>query len=221
MPSFPVGTPALNLVSQVGNPATTNATDGTIQTLLSDKNGALLARELGGRYYAAAQRGNLFLATTLVAGVTVPAPATTLASKAGMINPLGSGRVVELVAIAMGSITIEVAVKQMMMEFQLNTSQSGGVPTSITKLTPSGYPLGVGPGNPQAFAYTAATMTNAAANTILIPFAGNYATAVGFTPTYFKFDGEITFGPDTCMAITCTAAIAAVNFAYIWAEWPL
>jgi hypothetical protein len=164
----------------------------------------------------------LFVASTLIAGVTVPAPATTLASKAGMRNPVGSGVNVELVAIGLTAVTIDVALKNFFMEFQINASSTGGIPTTITDLTSYSMPLSSGSRVSVAKAYSAATMTNAAANPILIPLVPKIETAVGVAqPVYFKFDGEIVFGPDTVMAITCTAALAAVNLAYIWAEWPV
>lgn len=211
----------MNLNGAVTNPAVAQNLDTTQPLVAQGRAGELLVRELSGRGYAAASRGNLFLSTTLVGGVTVPAPATTLASKAGIINPLGSTRNVELVGLGLSSVTIEVALKNFAMEFQLNASQTGGVPTSITKLTAVSQPLSVGNSAAQGFAYTAATMTNAAANTLILPLFGDYATAVGFIPTWFKFDGEIVMGPDTVMAITNVAALAAVQVVYLWAEWPI
>ncbi len=211
----------MNFNGVVSNPAVAQNADTTQPLVAQGRAGELLVRELGGRGYAAAARGNLYLSTTLVGGVTVPAPATTLASKAGIINPLGSTRNVELVGLGLSSVTIEVALKNFAMEFQLNASQTGGVATAITKLTAVSQPLSVGNNAAQAFAYTAATMTNAAANTLILPLFGDYATAVGFIPTWFKFDGEIVMGPDTVMAITNVAALAAVQVVYLWAEWPI
>lgn len=212
---------ALSLTGQVRNPATESNQDGSSVPLSLDRQGAARVSDVHGRWYGAAARGNLFISTTLIAGVTVPAPATTLASKAGIRNPVGSGVNVELVALGIGSVTIEVALKQFVMEFQINASSTGGIPTSITDLTAYSLPLGSGGRTSMAKAYSAATMTNAAANPIVMPIFRNYLTAVGDTPCYFPFNGEIVFGPDTVMAITCTAALAAVNMTYIWAEWPV
>ena len=156
-----------------------------------------------------------------IAGVAVPAPATTLASKAGIRNPFASGVNVELVALSISSVTIEVALKQFALEFQINATATGGAPTTITDLTAYSLPMGAGSRTSLAKAYTAATMTNAGANQIIMFPFGNYATAVGFMPTFFRFEGEILMGPDTVMAITNTAALAAVNVTYLWAEWPI
>lgn len=208
------------LLGQVRNPATEADQDGSWLPLSLGQQGHLHTAAMHGRWYTAAKRGNLFMSATAVAGVTVPAPATTLASKAGIRNPVGSGVNVELVALGIASVTIEVALKQFYMEFQINASATGGAPTSLTDLTAYSLPLSTGGQPSKAKAYTAATMTNAAANPLVLPIFGNYETAVGVDQTYFKFDGEIVFGPDTVMAITNTAALAAVNLVYIWAEWP-
>ena len=211
----------LTLYGQVRNPATEADQDGSFMPVSMDRQGGQRVSDTHGRWYSAAARGNLFVASTLIAGVTLPAPATTLASKAGMRNPLGSGVNVELVALGLTSVTIDVALKNFLMEFQINATSTGGAPTSITDLTSYSMPLSSGTRTSAAKAYSAATMTNAAANPILIPFYQKLETAVGGVPVYFPFNGEIVFGPDTVMAITCTAALAAVNVTYIWAEWPV
>jgi len=215
------GSPATALAGVVQNPKAQNLTDLSLMPLTMTKQGAMLVDSHHTPFYQMAKRGNLFMSSTLVAGVTVPAPATTLASKAGIRNPATSTVDVELVGLGISSVTIEVALKNFAMEFQINASATGGIPTSITDLTAYSMPLGSGTATSVAKAYTAATMTNAAANPIVLPLFGNYATAVGFIPTWFSFkDMGIIFGPDTVMALTCVAALAAVQVVYIWAEWP-
>lgn len=223
MAGFPnfSSTPVQNLVGAVQNVASNQNPDGTLANVSLDRQGALIVAERGGRFSAAANRvsgGNVFISSTAVAGVTVPVPATTLASKAGLVNPAGSGINMELIALALSSVTIEVALKNFAMEFQLNASLAGA-PTSVTKLTANPMPLSSGKGAATGFAYTAATMTNAAANPLVLPLFGNYETAVGNVPTWFYFNGEIVMGPDTVMAITNVASILAVQVVYVWAEW--
>lgn len=209
------------LTGQVLNPSLAQNTDGSVVPVSIGRNGALLTDDVHGRFYVASARGNLFVASTLIAGVTLPAPATTLASKAGMINPLGSGVNLELVALGLTAVTVDVALKNFLMEFQINATTTGGAATSVTALTAYSMPLSTGRRSAACQAYSAATMTNAAANPILIPFVPKLETAVGNQQVYFRFDGEVVMGPDTVMAITCTAALAAVNVTYLWAEWPV
>ncbi len=216
------GAASLPLIGATQDPSVTRNPDLSTAVTSYSRHGALHTQDIHGHWYTAAARSNLFVSSTLIAGVTLPAPATTLASKAGMRNPVGSGVNVELVSIGLTAVTIDVALKNFFMEFQINASATGGVPTSITDLTAYPFPLSSGNKTSAAKAYSAATMTNAAANPILIPLVPKIETAVGAAqPVYFKFDGEIVFGPDTVLAITCTAALAAVNLSYIWAEWPV
>ncbi len=218
---FLTGAPTVALSGVVGNPATVQLPDSTAALAMIGRNGQLIEDSLHGQYYTAASRGNLFLSATAVAGVTVPAPATTLASKAGIHNPIGSGKNVELVALGISSVTIEVALKNFAMEFQINSTTTGGTPTSVTKLTAYSQPLGAGNMTAQAYAYTAATMTNAAANPIVLPIFGDYLTAVGFVPSFYPMNGMVVMAPDTVMCLTCVAALAAVQVVYLWAEWPI
>ena|SRR5579859_1743875 len=215
------GVPSVPLVGVTQNSANIQNPDMSVAPVALGRNGQLFADELHGQYYAAASRGTLYTSATAVAGVTVPAPATTLASKAGIHNPIGSGVNVELVALAISSVTIEVALKNFCMEFQINATTTGGTPTSVTKLTSYSQPLGNGSRTAQAYAYTAATMTNAAANPLVMPLFGDYLTAVGNVPTLFPFNGMVVMGPDTVMCLTCVAALAAVQVVYLWAEWPV
>ena len=215
------GSPATALVGSVRNSTQVQDTDQTVSPISLGRQGQLHVGDVHGRWYSAASRGRLFVASTAIAGVTLPAPATTLASKAGMANPAGSGINMELVAIGLTAVTVDVALKNFLMEFQVNATLTGGAPTSITKLTSYSMPLSSSGQTAVGYAYSAATMTNAAANPILIPFVPKLETAVGSQQVYFKFDGEIVMGPDTVMAITCTAALAAVNVTYLWAEWPV
>lgn len=208
------------LTGIVGDPGLASINDGNAALAIMGKGGMVLEDSVHGQYFQAAKRGNLYMSATAVAGVTIPAPATTLASKAGIHNPLGSGVDVELVGLGISSVTIEVALKNFAMEFQINASTTGGTPTSVTKLTAYSQPLSTGKKTAQAYAYTAATMTNAAANPLVLPLFGNYETAVGVTPTWFPMQG-IVMGPDTVMCITNVAALAAVQVVYLWAEWPV
>src|SRR3990167_10193429 len=109
---------AQTLVGQVRSPADEAIRTGDTVPIQLGQQGDIHATEIHGRWYEAAKRGNLFVASTLVAGVTVPAPATTLASKAGIRNPADSGVNVELIALGISSVTIEVALKQFALEFQ-------------------------------------------------------------------------------------------------------
>src|SRR5688572_8341280 len=91
----------------VVDPTVAQLPDGSPTMPGFGRQGQQFVGEFQGRYYPASARGNVFIASTAIAGVTLPAPATTLASKAGMRNPVGSGVNVELIAIGLTSVTID------------------------------------------------------------------------------------------------------------------
>jgi hypothetical protein len=210
------------LTGQVGNPAASANNDGDFPALSMSRDRALHTVEIHGKWYTAARRGVLFIASTALAGVTIPVDdATQLASTAGIVNPLGSGVNCELVAIGINNTTVGVAVKPNTICFQKNLSTSGGPPTSVTALTAHALPLSSGAAVAKCVAHSAATFTNAAEMAPRLNILGTLQTAVGEVTGWYKFDGEIVFGPDTAMAIVNdVTAIAGQKLTYIWAEWP-
>ena len=228
MAGFPVGTPTQQLVVQTNNPVLTQNSDGSIVSATSDHNGALLTRHTGGTRLAASARGNVFFSGSVVAGTVIPAFAagTTLASKGGLINPAGSGRMVELISVTVANITnVIVAVSPLCLGIQLNPSANGLAPTAITKnAAVAASPLG-GPGGraPVAFGYSAATLNFLAAHEVmdvlLYPF-GNNETSIGTYGTTATFDGEVILGPDSNIALLSVAnAQTSVLVTWCWSEW--
>jgi hypothetical protein len=238
--------PELVYCGSVEDQSQLNLTDGDQRFLSLDRNNAAVARQLGGRYYAAAQRGNLFIASQPVAGVTIPIPpvTTVMTATAGIINPTGSSVLVEVVAIGISTVTTPDSDKVFAHGYMYGYSRFGatgsevnnvtgakvsGV-TSIVKLPSFGFPLGVNPLTPQAFAYSSAVFNTGTVSSDkygpvsnLTPIMDLYATSAGYRRTYYKMDGEMTLGPDTAAAVIHISAttLVNVNVTYIWAEWPL
>lgn len=211
------------VVGVVGNPATQGQNDAAKLNVMLGRHNEMLMRELGGRYSAMALRasgGNAYLASNVVAGVTIPVGATTIASTAGMINPVGSGVNVELVALSISSTTVQVAVKNMAIGFHRYALLGEGAPTSVTALTDFQLPIGKS-GTASCHAHSAATFTNTAAlNPIIRPWPVAL-TAVGAMQTMVYFNGEITFGPGVAFAIhNEVTALAGQQVTYHWIEWP-
>ena len=128
---------APSLVGSVNNPASIQNSDGGPAPLIVDHNGAAITRALGGKRYAAAARGNVYTAGSVIAGVTLigPIAGTTLASTAGLINPAGSNRLVELISVSVSTLTIDVALKPFALGIQINPSANGVAPTAITNIS--------------------------------------------------------------------------------------
>ena len=212
------------LTGSVRNPATEVNSDGSNVILSLSREGAQHVTQIHGQWYVAARRGNLFIASTAAAGVTIPVEDTTqLASTAGIVNPITSGVILELVGLMISNTTIDVAVKPNVVCFQKNLSTSGGPPTSVTALTAHSQPLSLGATTAKCVAHSAATFTNSVEMTPRLNLIPSISTAVGTgSQAWFQFNGEITMGPDTAMAIVnSVTAIAGHQLTYIWAEWPI
>lgn len=220
--SFPGN--ASTLVGQIGNPALTPGNDGDFRPLSLSREAAQHMQQIHGQWYTAARRGNLFIASTAAAGVTIPVEDTSnLASTAGIVNPITSGVILELVGLMIGNTTIDVAVKPNVICFQKNLSTSGGPPTSVTALTAHSQPLSLGTTTAKCVAHSAATFTNSVEMTPRLNLIPSVSTAVGTgTQAWFQFNGEVLMGPDTAMAIVnSVTAIAGHQITYLWAEWPV
>jgi hypothetical protein len=214
----------LTLFGQVRNPATEADTDGAFMPVSLGQQGQVHVANIHGQWYTAARRGNLFIASTAAAGVTIPVEDTTqLASTAGIVNPITSGVVLELVGLMISNTTIDVAVKPNVVCFQKNLSTSGGPPTTVTALTAHSQPLSMGTSTAKCVAHSAATFTNSVELTPRLNLIPAISTAVGTgTTAWYQFNGEVLMGPDTAMAIVnSVTAIAGHQFTYIWAEWPV
>ena len=226
MAGFPIGTPAQDLVTVAGNPVNTQNPDGSLVPVVSDRQGAVLSRMLGGKRYAAAARGNVFTSGSVVAGVTLigPIAGTTLASTAGLINPAGSGKIVELISVSLATQTIDVALKPFALGIQIGPSAAGLAPSSITKQPAVATPFGGAGGiTPVAFTYSAATLNFIAAHEVfdvnLYPW-GTQQTAVGSISGTVYFDGEVILGPDSNICCyNVVTALATVGVTWTWAEW--
>lgn len=218
---------APSLVGSVNNPASIQNSDGGPAPLIVDHNGAAITRALGGKRYASAARGNVYTAGSVIAGVTLigPIAGTTLASTAGLINPAGSNRLVELISVSVSTLTIDVALKPFALGIQINPSANGVAPTAITKQTTVSSPFGGAGGIvPVAFTYSAATLNFTSAlgeifNVNVYPW-GTQQTAVGTLPGTVYFDGEIVLGPDSNICCyNVVTALATVGVTWTWAEW--
>lgn len=214
---------AMTAVGRVRNPYSTPYNDGDGAPLSMGRDGALHSVSIHGQWYTAARRGNLFIASHALAGVTIPVDDTTaLASTAGIVNPSTSGVNCELVAIGITNTTVAVAVKPNTMVFQKNLSTTGGAPTSVTALTAHAMPLSSGSAVAKCVAHSAATFTNSAEMAPRLNFMGTLQTAVGEVKGWYQFNGEIVMGPDTAMAIVNdVTAIAGQKITFVWAEWPV
>ena len=206
------------------------ATDGSIITARGSRDAAQVVTEMHGKYFEAALRGQVFTASTVIAGVVIPVAAATMSSKFGMYNPSGSTKVVELISFSIGIDSATTVVNGYGFAVQRQCASTGGAPTSVTAV--ASLPLGLSTGaSPVAVVHSQATTTNAAipgvtaATAIPIPFypvlSQAAATAVTMGDYTHLFDGKLLLAPDTAVFLCTTASTSTASFCQIcWAEFP-
>ena len=77
------------------NPFSTSLSDGLENPPALGRGGETLVSKVHGKWFQAAARGSLF--TFNVAAVTIPVVASGLVSVCSLYNPVGSGKLLELV----------------------------------------------------------------------------------------------------------------------------
>lgn len=194
--------------------------DNSQQPFALGRHGDLAVSEVHGKYYSAAKRGNLFIGSSLIAGVALPVNATTLVSKFTLWNPLGSNKDVELVEFGIGIDSGTEVINGLAVGFQRQVSVAG-VPTSLTAAAGGQVNPYTGASS-LANLYSAATLTNAAVLGPLMGMGINFdATTVGMRGMgTYAFDGKIVVPPDTLVTFVSTvAAITAAFCSIVWTEW--
>src|SRR3990172_7887194 len=103
-----------------------NVADGVITKARGGKEGHQIVSHVHGKWYEASVRGNVFLASTVIAGSIVPVAAATLASVFTVRNPSGSGKNVELISFTWGSSAATVVVNTVGLVIQRNLTAGAG-----------------------------------------------------------------------------------------------
>lgn len=201
---------------------TQKVADGAQIVARGGKEGALVTQHLHGKYYETAARGNVFVASTLAAGIVVPFIAATVTSKFTLVNPAGSGVNVELIDINVLQVPGSALITGLGVAFQGPLATTGGYPGTLTTSTGahSSTLIGSGVATPVVH-YSSAVHTNVAiANlTPVIWLYNNVATTI-ITQQYvnYQFDGKFVMPPDTAMllvnSITSTQSAAAISVSY-------
>lgn len=223
----PYQIPGLNPVAVVQNPGVVQNTDSQTVNLSAGHQGDLLVSDVHAKHGNAAARGNLFFASSPLAGSVVPLSAANQVVKFALWNPIGSGKNVELHDFSWQQFgTGTEIVTQIGLAFQ--TAVSSGVPSAQTTKGvggPFNAQLGLGQASVCTF-WTVMTMAN--------PAIGNgyqhfwlFNTPLATTATsnsgVYSFDGKIIMPPDTICtpvaALTGTEIEACMTLT--WAEWPI
>lgn len=201
--------------------------DNTQYQARGTKDGAITMQPLHGIYYEQAMRGNVFHASTIIAGKVVLVAAATLAGVFTIHNPVGSGKNLELISFTWGPTSATDVVNTVGMLIQRNLSAGAGVPTSTTQ--GSVHRLGLaGVANVGLF-YSVATLTNVAipgavGSVVPIPFyplMSNGATSdTNAHDLRHEFKGKVILEPDSLISICTNVTTATIaTMAMDWAEY--
>ena len=193
--------------------------DTTLVSAIAGKAGEAVVTELHGKYFTENYRGNVFGFS--VAAVTLPVNAATLASKFGVYNPPGSGKVLELVRCDMAYVVATTVVNGVGLYYSTVASGAAGS-TFTTAGTAISLNLG-GNSAPAAVGYSAVTHVGTPVLAAVMAYSGAVtSTTVGVIS--YSFDGSILVQPGTLLAVAMTtAASTGSGFTGMltWAEIPV
>jgi hypothetical protein len=209
---YPAGTPVLNMVTVAQNPATVQGSDGAPQNLTGGHQGELFTRQLGGKRYTAAARGNLYIASqTATLNVYTSTAATVV-----LWNPPQSGRFAELHQVGLTQILATDVVDGIVLGY------STVAPSANTPVTPARMPLGGQSLSNAAIATSAATVT---APSLLRGLGVSSLVTTGLasiTGQIVDLDGTVVLGPGSLIVVgTSTTVEGGANFVVdlVWSEW--
>lgn len=211
------------------NPYGASLGDGiALANQVTGRSSEQLVSDTHGPLYNLAVRGNLFFATTAVAGTTIPVMATNLVSTFTLWNPAGSGKNAILYRYNLAHTTTVTVVGDISLYYQVGIGGATTAPGTLTALVSKNCLLGAGNAS-LVTAYSAATLTGALGTSGL----GNISkgpTMVTFgavttsdnEPVDYDFKGGLILPPGTLVTTAGAAAqTAPMNQTFWWAEVPI
>jgi hypothetical protein len=205
----------------VQNPAQTNTPDGQSGDLNIGKQNEQLVAEIHGPWYQAAIRGALF--SFNVTAKTINVISAAYVSVFALYNPIGSGKIAEVVDLDMGLLSGTLVVNVLGLYW-------AGAPTSSasTFTTPSVFGTnhfgGVpGKGGNAIIPYTALTHSGTPARIAVLNSWNSTAVVVGM-PMHYDFNGKLLLYPGDLISAAMSTAVStssSVDLGIRWAEWQL
>lgn len=202
----------------VVNPYTTAQPDNATVALALGRNSEQLVSEIHGKFFTACARGVLFTAN--VAAVTIPVVAATLVSVFSLYNPVGSGKLLELVDIDISTVLATTVVNT------VGLYTSSPVLTAKGTFTTAGTALAGLCGSTQqgvGIPYTAYTHSG---TPTLYRIVGGWGatTESSVNQMHYDFDGKVCIVPGAIVSVaTSTAAETASgsDIGMTWIETPI
>lgn len=212
---------------RVAVPATQSATDGNDYNVLGGKQQEMIVSELHGKYYSQAVRGNVFHASTVVAGVAIPI-STATAPIVGLWNPSGSGKNAVLIRYSASYVSGTTVAGALGLSLVSNAGAALGTAAPFSAFangTVTNALIGGG-GTNQVRACTGGTTTLTTAGTWFYTlgfqeYAAVATTAIAPAAIIHDFDGMLIVPPNTFVHVVGSAASGALlSQTLSWEEVP-
>ena len=190
-------------------------------------SGEQIVQELNGRYYEQVVRGNVFIYSTVAAGINPVIPITT-GGNPTIWNPAGSGYNLIPMRLLMGYVSGNNVPGFFHFNITANTGANigAGLPiVTFTDVAPVSALLGSGKTSRMRWAPAVSTFV---ANPVFLmtlglsQFTGIATTAVAPWQYILDFDGTLILGPGNALTLGCNAANTSVySIALIGMELPI
>lgn len=231
-PIFPPGN-AISLTGRTQNPKFVGNSDSIAAELSLSHAGSLHADSLRGRYGALAHRGGVFFAARTTAAGTIPVITTTVDATFTLVNPTGSGVLVEPIDFQLDFLMTNAAPATANVVGFSFVSLALNAASAITKIpVPLGLGVGAIPGRLDQSAgqgYVASAITFASALTVaanwgypMFSFPASWVPTVGgyVIPLRHDFFGKLILPPGFAMTLVASTAWGATTVvpSISWAE---
>lgn len=208
------------MANVIVNPYSTRQPTGT--TLSNDFTGIhgdKLVSDAHGQYFNACFNQKVF--NFSVAAATIPVNASNLVSKFTIVNPVGSGSVLELISCDAAAVLATTVVDGLGLYFQSGQTAITGLGTLTAGTVQPGY-IGSSASS-VVTAYTAATHTGTPTlHTLMHTWAAVTSTAQNINT--YNFNGKVLVPPGTVIAIATTTTVwttSGLTLSLCWAEHPV
>lgn len=204
----------------VVNPTNAQNSDGSAVPMALGRMADALVSEVRGKYGTMASRGGVFMAAKSSAADAIPIVTTTSASTFALNNPLGSGKMVEVIRFVLNLLDTGAApATANVVGFSIINTVTNAT-SAITKIpdpvTAGGHAvnlLGVAPSASVCSAITFASALTVAANwgIPMFSFPASFVPTVGGfpVPMFYDFDGTLMVPPGFCITLVASTAWGA------------
>ena len=211
------------LYGQVNNIPNASVVDGTNQPALQGKAGDLIVSELHGKWFTQSYRGNVFSLSSPIAGTAVGTATSTNMTSCTLWNPLGSGKVFELISVDI-NVLATIGIGGFALSSAVNLGANAGTGAPVISFTSvSAINTNVGSGNVSVSKTAAGAFSVTTAPVLFTNLGVSTASSTAGTGSYLTridIDGKIVVAPGSAISLVAAAATTAAA-SFVWCEVPV